>query len=135
MRNVSAVVIVICLVLLGYIWRAEIVAKVTAWAMKDMVKPKMQCEVNNMPCADLVRMLNSFRSGRYYEAAGKLLGTNTENASMYRDRGAMVFKLPDGKQVVHNQGLAGLEKGHMTVIFPNGHWMKYDAKGNFLGES
>ena len=88
-----------------------------------------------MPCADLVRMLNSFRSGRYYEASGNLLGTSMEDTSMYRDHGAMVFKLKDGKTIIHNQGLAGLEKGHMTVVFPGGHWLKYDDKGNFLSES
>jgi len=135
MRNGSGIVIIICLILLGYIWRAEIVAKVTTWAMADYVTPKLQCEVNNMPCADLVRMLNSFRSGRYYEASGKLLGTSMEDTSMYRDHGAMVFKLRDGKQIIHNQGLAGLEKGYMTVILPNGHWIKYDDKGNFVSES
>ena len=135
MRNFSGIVIIICLILLGYVWRGEIVSRITAWAMKDVIKPKMQCEINNMPCADLVRMLNSFRSGRYYEASGKLLGTSTEDTSMYRDHGAMVFQLKDGKKIVHNQGLAGLEKGYMTVIFPDGHWMKYDAKGNFLAES
>ncbi|MBO5910667.1 MAG: hypothetical protein J6Q05_00505, partial [Elusimicrobiaceae bacterium] len=113
MRNSSGIVIIVCLILLGYIWRAEIVARVTAWAMADYVTPKLQCEVNNMPCADLVRMLNSFRSGRYYEASGKLLGTSMEDTSMYRDHGAMVFQLKDGRKIVHNQGLAGLEKGYM----------------------
>ena len=135
MRNLSGFVIIICLVLLGYVWRGEIVSRITMWAMQDVIKPKVACEVENMSCADLVRMLNSFRSGRYYEASGKLLGTSMEDTSMYRDHGAMVFKLKDGKKIIHNQGLAGLEKGHMTVVFPNGHWLKYDDKGNFLSES
>ena len=135
MKHGSGIVIIICLVLLGYIWRGEIVARVTTWAMSDYITPKLQCEVNNMACPDLVRVLNSFRSGRYYESSGKLLGTSMEDTSMYRDHGAMVFQLKDGRKIIHNQGLAGLEKGYMTVVFPNGHWIKYDDKGNFVSES
>lgn len=135
MKNGSGIVIIVCLILLGYIWRGEIVARVTTWAMRDYVTPKIQCEINNMPCADLVRMLNSFRSGRYFEASGKFFGTSMEDTTMYRDHGAMVFKLKDGRQVIHNQGLAGLEKGYMTVTFPGGQWIKYDDKGNFISES
>lgn len=135
MKNGSLIVIIICLILLGYIWRGEIVSRVTTWALRDYVTPKIQCEVNNMSCPDLVRVLNSFRSGRYYESSGKLLGTSMEDTSMYRDHGAMVFLLKDGRKVIHNQGLAGLEKGYMTVTFPNGHWIKYDDKGNFISES
>lgn len=117
-------------------WRGEIVAKVTTWALTgSKPAPTGSCEVQNMSCTDLVRTLNSFRSGRYYEASGKLLGVSMEDASMYRDNGAMVFKLKDGKTIIHNQGLAGLEKGYMTVILSNGHWMKFNDKGNFVSES
>ncbi|MBO5910742.1 MAG: hypothetical protein J6Q05_00900 [Elusimicrobiaceae bacterium] len=131
----SGIVIIVCLMLLGYIWRGEIATWVTRWAMSDYVTPKVQCEVKNMSCADLVRMLNSFRSGRYYEASGKLLETSMEDTSMYRDHGAMVFQVKDGKKIIHNQGLAGREKGYMTVVFPNGYWIKYDDNGNFIEES
>ena len=125
------------LVLIGvgiwYTWREGLINKwVTNFVTPPAKTDSIKCEVQQMHCTDLVRMLNSFRSGRYYESAGRLLDVRLEDANMYRDNGAVIFKLKDGTKLIHNQGLSGSEKGYLTVIFPDGYVMKYNAQGGLV---
>ena len=136
-NSASTVVVLICLVILGYVWREPIkiwVAKYKkpAPAVQEE-EPQLPCEINGMTCPDLVRMLNATRSGRYYEVAGKLLGV-TEESDIKREGPAMVFTLPDGRIVMHNQGVATREKGYLTVIFKDQRQIKFDDNGQFVSQ-
>lgn len=116
-----------------YVWNKGLVDKwVTNLKTPPVKTDNIKCEVQQMHCTDIVRMLNSFRSGRYYESAGRLFGVSMEEANMYRENGAVVFKLKDGTKLIHNQGLSGPEKGYLTVIFSDGYVMKYDAQGGLV---
>ncbi len=126
--------IVVCLIILGYMWRAQISAKIQSTFLTAPAKPSMTCEVNGTSCDNLVRMLNALRSGQYYDEAARLMGVNPEGDSIRRSGGAMIFSLPDGRSVSHNQGVVNLEKGYLMVKMPNGHWLKYNDKGTFVGE-
>lgn len=88
------------------------------------------CEVRNMDCGDVARMLNSFSSTRYFEAAGNLLGTSFESLTMRRGDGEVTFLLPQDIKIVHR--LSGKEKGYITVTFDDGYQMKYDKRGNLV---
>ena len=132
MRN--WVLVIVCSVILVYMWRGQI-AKVVVEPFKEPPKvASVGCNVKGNSCEDLVRMLNNLRPGRYYEAAAQLVGVSNEDTSLYRDGGAIIFKLPDGRTLVHNQGVVNREKGYLIVEFTNGVWLKYDDKGNFVEE-
>lgn len=128
------IVILVCCVILGYMWREQISAKVGDMFLSKPKQPTLECVVKGMDCADLVRMLNALRPGRYYEGASQLLGVSSEDDTLRRDGGVMRFTLDDGTIVLHNQGNVNLEKGYMTVKFPEGDWAKYDDKGHFVSE-
>ena len=127
------IVFVVAVVGVWYVWHEGLIGKWNA-QMKAKSAPveNVKCEVHKMSCQDLVRMLNSFRSGRYYEAAGRLLDVSLEDTSMYRDNGAVIFLLSDGTKLIHNQGVSGPEKGYLTVIFPDKYVMKFDARGGLV---
>ncbi len=127
-------IIVVCLVILGYMWRDQIRSKVNSTLLTAPKQASMACEVNGTSCDDLVRMLNALRSGRYYEGAAKLVGVTPEGDAVRRSGGAMVFSLPDGRTLIHNQGVVNLEQGYLTVKMQNGHWLKYNDKGIFVDE-
>ncbi len=91
------------------------------------------CEVKNIDCRDLTRMLNSFRPGRYFEATGKLFGTSVDNMTALRGNNEVTFLVSDHVKVVHTQ--SGKEKGYVTVIFADGRTMKYDKKGKLVSVS
>ena len=88
------------------------------------------CEVKAIDCASLTKMLNALTPGRYFEEAGKLLGTSFENMTMVRENSGVTFLVPGGIKVVHIQ--SGREKGTVTVIFTDGYTMKYDKKGKLI---
>ena len=127
--------IVVCLAILGYMWREPIAAKFRSTFLSGPKTPSIECTVNGNSCGDLVVMLNALRPGRYYEGAAQLLGVNSEETTnIRRDGGAMVFTLPDGRILIHNQGVTNLEKGYLKIRFTDGHWLKYDEKGIFVEE-
>ena len=128
------VLIIGCLAILGYMWRDQLSEKLNKTLLASPKKASMDCRVNGNSCEDLVRMLNTFRPGRYYEGASQLVGINSNEVSLRRDSGAMVFTLPDNRVLIHNQGVTNQEKGYLTVKFPDGRWLKYDDKGLFVAE-
>ncbi len=120
-------IVFVCLLGLAYVLREQIARMVFSIpATQDM-----PCEVKGMSCRKLVLKLNSIRSGRYFEEAGKLLEV-ADSTDMYRDGVGVVFKLSDGTTLIHNQGMASREKGYLTVISPNKIGLKFDEKGNFV---
>lgn len=125
MKKLVIVLVVICA--LAYVFREKIAEMVFAIP----VSQQMPCEVQGMSCQQLVRKLNGIRSGKYFEEAGKLLGV-ADTPDMYRDGVGVVFNLPDGTKLVHNQGMASREKGYLTVYFKNGIGLKFDDKGKFV---
>ncbi len=127
--------LVLLLGILGYTYRDKLAKVADSLKSGPVKRPTYICEIRNMSCSDLVRLLNSMSPGRYYESAGKLLGTSMEDMTMYRDNGAMVFVMPDQVKVIHNQGIKGPEKGYLTVLYPDNYWIKYDHKGRFVSES
>ena len=128
------ILIVICLAILGYMWRDQISEKLHETILAAPKKASEECVVNGNSCEDLVRMLNTFRPGRYYEGASQLVGVKSNDVELRRDGGAMVFTLPDGRTLIHNQGVTNLEKGYLTVIFEDGYWQKYNERGIFVEE-
>lgn len=125
MKKLLIVLVVLCA--LVYVFREKIAEMV----FTIPVKQEMPCEVNGMACQQLVRKLNAIRSGKYFDDAGKLLGV-ADSTDMYRDGTGVVFNLPDGTKLIHNQGLASREKGYLTVYFKNGIGLKFDDKGKFV---
>ncbi len=124
--------VIILLAVCLYMWKDNIKEY---FALKPAVVKTEQseddwCEVKSMDCGDVVRMLNSFSSTRYFEAAGNLLGTSFESLTMRRGDGDVTFLLPRDIQIVHK--LSGKGKGTMTVTFDDGYQMKYDKKGNLV---
>ena len=130
----SGVLVVVCSIILIYMWHDEIIAKIKAPFQETPKVASVACNVQGNSCEDLVRMLNNLRPGRYYEAAAQLVGVTNDDNNLYRDGGAIIFKLPDGRTLIHNQGVVNREKGYLTVEFPGGPWLKYDDKGNFVEE-
>ena len=126
--------IVVCLVILGYMWREPISAKLHSTFLTGPAQPSRECVVNGTSCDNLVRLLNAIRSGQYYDEAARLLGVTAEGDSIRRSGGAMVFSLPDGRTLIHNQGVVNLEQGYLTVRMQDGHWLKYNDKGVFVEE-
>ncbi len=130
----SGVLVVVCSIILIYMWRDQITDQVKQMFQDKSKVASVTCTVNGNSCEDLVVMLNNLRPGRYYEAAAQLVGIKSDETNLYRDGGAMIFKLPDGRTLIHNQGVVNREKGYLIVEFPNGPWLKYDDKGNFVEE-
>ena len=125
MKKFVIALVVICA--LVYVFREKIAEMVYTIP----VKQEMPCEVAAMSCQKLVRKLNAIRSGKYFEEAGKLLGVS-DSTDVYRDGVGVVFNLPDGTKLVHNQGMASREKGYLMVYFKNGIGLKFDDKGKFV---
>ena len=130
----SFVVVLACLIVLGYVWREQLFDKLHSTIFAGPKEASRECVVEDIECEALVRMLNALRPGRYYDGASQLLGVDAQENTMRRDGKVMAFALDDGMTVYHNQGVVNSEKGYMTVKFPDGHWQKYDATGKFVSE-
>lgn len=126
------VLLILTLALAWYVWKDDDFGSsfVEKSVMELPVTNNESCEVNRIECGNLTRMLNAFRSGQYFEGAGKLLNTSLESTTILRGNNEVTFLVPDGTKVIHTQ--TGREKGNVSVIFSNGYTMRYNKKGNLI---